>query len=65
MQAGCDSPPGFFATIWGPNSQDPDWELEVTVPSDFNDDPDNSVQFNCTVRDDFDSDTATMTLTVN
>jgi large repetitive protein len=60
---GCDSQPGFVATLRAPYSEDPDWELEVTVSPDFK--PTDPVLFTCTIRDAFSSATATMTLTVN
>jgi hypothetical protein len=65
LRGACDSGPDYFATLRAPYAQDPNWELEVTVSPEFNDDPSHSVEFTCTVRDAFSSATATMTLSVN
>jgi hypothetical protein len=66
LHGDCVSGTDYTATLRAPYSEDPDWELEVTVSPDFNDDPDHSVTFTCTVKDDFNAAaTATMTLSVN
>jgi hypothetical protein len=48
-----------------PDPTHPNYELDITVADGFNDPnpPSNSVQFTCTVRDDFTSATATITVT--
>ena len=70
----CQTPTGFTVTVTAtgdqppPDPTHPTYELDVKVPSTFNDPPINgdaphSASFGCTVKDGFSSATATMTVT--